>query len=116
MTAIGHLRGQFTFKGAARAVDLSLFGFKNSASAPPPDLHQGCASLPFEQVGQTEECSKQSGSIIIGEIDQARLLDEAAQLDELAGASTALDGPGAIVGACAGGLKAGHGRYRSSLR
>lgn len=116
MTAIGHLRGQFTFRGAARAVGLSLFGFENSAPASPPDLHQGCVFLPLEQVGQTKESSKQSGSIIIGEIDQARLLDEAAQLNELTGASSALDGPGAIVGACAGGLKAGHGRHRPSLR
>ena len=76
----------------------------------PPDLDEPGATFAPEPIGQLQERAQQRGAIVTSEIDQAGLLDEAAQLDQLPGAGAAFDGPGAIVGAGADGISARHGR------
>lgn len=63
----------------------------------------------LQHVGQTKEPAEEGGPIILGEINQAGLLNEA-QLDQLTSAGAAFDGPGAIVAARKDSLNAGHDR------
>ena len=77
-----------------------------------PDLDEPRAAFALEPIGQLQERTQQSGAIVVGEIDQAGLLDEAAQLNQLPGAGAAFDGPGTVVGARADGFSSRHGRRR----
>jgi len=51
-----------------------------------------------EPVGQLHEGAEEGGAIVVGQLDQAGFLDEAAELDEVAGALAACLGPVSHVG------------------
>ena len=51
-----------------------------------------------EAIGQFHEGAEHGGAVVVGQRDEAGLLDEAAEFDEMAGAGAPLDGPGAGVG------------------
>src|SRR5713101_8705371 len=44
-------------------------------------------------IGEFEEGAEEGGAIVVGQLDQAGFLDEAAELDELAGTFAACPGP-----------------------
>jgi len=69
-----------------------------------------------EEVSSTVPLSQQSGAIVGREIDQAGLLDEAAEFDQVSGAFASLHDPGSRIGACAGGFSAPDCRRRSTQR
>lgn len=56
-------------------------------------------------IGDVEEGAEHSGTIVVGEIDEPGFLDEAAELDEMAGAFAASLCPIAHVGAGLSGEK-----------
>jgi len=57
-----------------------------------------------EAVGQFEQAAQKGGAIVVSEINQAGLGDEAAQFDQVMGAFAALHDPGPRVLARCGGF------------
>ena len=62
-----------------------------------------------EAIGQFHEGAEHGGAVVVGQRDEAGLLHEAAEFDEVAGAGAALDGPGTGVGQGAGAAGTGDG-------
>ena len=56
-----------------------------------------------ELIGEIEEGAEQGGAIVVGQLDKAGFLHQAAQLDQMAGAFAAYLGPIAHVGASLSG-------------
>ena len=52
-----------------------------------------------ELIGEVEEGAEEGGAVVAQQLDQAGLLDESAEFDEVAGAFAACLGPIARVGA-----------------
>ncbi len=56
------------------------------------------AFIPVELIGQAEECAEQCDAIVVDQLDEAGLLDEAAEFDQVAGSrAPVLDPLPAIV-------------------
>ena len=72
-------------------------GFKDMPSAMPPSReHVGAAGV-LELVGKFEQPTQQGGAVVIGEIDEAGLGDEAAKFDQVMRALAALHDPGSCI-------------------
>ena len=87
---------------ALRDRESLLIGVEGPHSAPPPPCHQiGRTSIVLaavaELIGEFEKRPEQGGAIVVDELDQAGFLDEAAEFDEMAGASTPVLHPLALV-------------------
>jgi hypothetical protein len=83
----------------------SLVGieFAQAAAAPAGEQIGAADSLIssiLKATGEVEEGAEQGGAVIVDELDQAGFLDEAAELDEMAGAGTTILDP--LAGIVAG--------------
>eukprot|EP01037_Dinobryon_pediforme_P017417 gene17417-17608_t len=99
-----------------RSLRLLRLELKRPLPTPPPDLSESRPAVPAQHVRQHEHSAQQGRAIIVGEIDQPRLLNEPAQLNEVPCTRSSLDRPGALVGPCARGLSSGGHLPRSSDR
>ena len=81
-----------------------LFRIKRPEAASAPSRGEvprivACVVCTAQPIGELEERTEQSGAVIVHQLDQAGFLDQAAKLDEMAGALAACLGPVAHVGA-----------------
>jgi hypothetical protein len=90
-----------------------LIGIERAQSVASPACHEiglTCSLvfilLPLEPCCEFEECAEEGCAIIVQQLDQPGLLDEAAEFDEVAGAGAPVLDPLAGVVAGAGGVEA----------
>ena len=85
------------------------FGGEHAQAVPPPASAEvggvGVARAP-ELPGEVEQGAEQGGAVVVQQLHQVRLEDEAAQLNQVPGALPPCLGPIARVGAGAGGIEA----------
>ena len=85
------------------------FGLEGAQASPSPTCAKvgriGAARAP-EVPGHVQERPEQGGAVVVQQLDQVGLEDEAAQLDQVSGALLSRLGPIAGVIACACGIEA----------